>query len=80
MYLGYLLFLCFTILAMFGCGAKLQQETVYRVEGDATIHVVVGVDVTACQELEAEAKAECIQTLIELAKMLEEGDEMEEGF
>lgn len=57
---------------VFGCGAKLQNETVYRVEGDATIHVVVGVDVTACEGLEGEDKAECIQAMIELAKVIQQ--------
>jgi len=50
-----------------GC-AKIITDSHHEVSGDATIHVVVGVDVTACQDLEPAAKAECIAALIELAK------------
>lgn len=66
-----------------GCGPKItvQGETVHRVEGEATVKVVVGVDVSVCEGLEPAAKAECIQSLIELATVVSESKNQEEtGF
>jgi hypothetical protein len=74
--IGYLLFFCFVILMM-SCGRVGVSDSKHEVGGEATVRVVIGIDVTACEGLEPEAKAECIQSLIELAKLLSEQDDFE---
>ena len=71
-------FFTFVTLLMVGCGRVDVSDSHHTVSGDATIHVVVGVDVTACQGLEPAAKAECIQSLIELAKVMTETQQVDQ--
>lgn len=53
------------------CGAiKAEQTTTYRVEGDATVHILVGVDVTPCMTLPADQQEACIAALVDLAEKL----------
>lgn len=64
------------LLMAHGCAnVQVKGKTTHKVEGDATIHVVVGVDTTPCNELPAEDKLECIRAFIDLAEMLAEDDE-----
>lgn len=46
----------------------VEGGTVHRVEGEATTKIVVGVDTSPCDELDQEAKQECIIAIIEIAK------------
>lgn len=66
-YIGYLLL----ALTVVGCGKIEVSDSHHEVSGTATVRVVIGIDVAACEGLEPAAKAECIQSLIELAKVLE---------
>lgn len=77
----------FTLVVLFacctGCGPKItiQGGSTHTVQGEATVKVVVGVDVSVCEGLEPAAKAECIQSLIELATVVSESKNQEEtGF
>lgn len=62
--------LLFAILFLVGCDASISGESTHTVQGEATVRVVVGVDVTACQDLNPEEKAECIAAMVELAKVI----------
>ncbi len=46
---------------------SVDGDTTHRVEGEATTRIIVSVDTAICDELDAEAKQECIKALIELA-------------
>lgn len=64
-----------------GCGVKVKGDTTHTLQGEATVKVVIGVDVSICQDLEPEAKAECIQSLLDLAKAAAESKDQEQtGF
>jgi hypothetical protein len=59
-----------------GCAnVEVKGKTTHTVQGEATVRMVVEVDTTICDELPAEDRLECIQTLIDLAKVLSEKDE-----
>lgn len=64
-----ILLLCF---ALVGCMDVKVSDSRHEVSGTATVRVVVGIDVTACEGLPPEDKLECIQSLIDLAKTLQE--------
>jgi hypothetical protein len=68
-------------LLLSGC-AKIIVEggSVHRVEGEATTRIIVGVDTSPCDELDQEAKQECIIAIIEIAKQAtkESGSEPEQ--
>lgn len=59
-------------LLLAGCMDVKVSDSRHEVGGEATIRIVVGVDVTACEGLEPEDKAQCVKDMIELAKMLQE--------
>lgn len=69
--------LCVMFLALVACGPKSSTHTV---QGEATIKVVVGVDLTVCDQFPVEQRLECVQALLDLAKTLNEKDEDESGF
>ena len=48
------------------CGVKASGTTTHRVEGEATIRVVV--DVSICDSLTGTDKVECIKTIVEVLK------------
>lgn len=59
-----------------GCAnVEVKGKTTHTVQGEATVRMVVEVDTTICDELPAEDRLECIEALIDLAKMLSEKDE-----
>lgn len=76
-FLGFLTFgvcivtMVFILLGACSC-ARVDNNTKYTLEGDATVHVVVGVDLTACTGLEEPMKSECIDKLIEIAQAVAE--------
>jgi hypothetical protein len=72
----------FAALLLTGCMDVKVSDSHHTVGGEATVRIVVGVDVTACEGLEPAAKAECVQSLIELAKLITEQQDEEqlEGF
>lgn len=73
-------FLCFCLLTQ-SCGIRVNGEQDHKVEGEVTVNVVVKVDITPCQELEPEAKATCIETLVEVARAAAEGiPQQQQGF
>jgi hypothetical protein len=77
--IGYLLFLCFTVVTI-GCGRMDVSDSNHTIGGEATVKIVIGVDVTACEALPPEDKLECVASLIELAKLLTEQGAQPEGF
>jgi hypothetical protein len=67
-------------LLLVGCGYGPKSST-HTVQGEATVRVVVEVDVSVCNELPQEDRAECIKNIIELAKSANAAKEQEpEGF
>lgn len=77
----------FTLVVLFacctGCGPKItiQGGSTHTVQGEATVKVVVGVDVSICEGLDQEAKLECIKALVDLAKTVGAAKDQEEtGF
>ena len=63
------------VLAVAGCGPKSSTHTV---QGEATIKVVVGVDVTVCDQFpEGQQRLECVQSLLDLAKVAAESNNQE---
>lgn len=73
-----LIWLVTLIMFFWGCDASVKGDTTHTVQGEATVRIVVGVDVTACEGLEPAAKAECIQAMIELAKVMQQAKETQE--
>lgn len=59
-------------LLLAGCMDVKVSDSRHEVGGEATIRVVVGIDVTACEGLPPEDKLECVQSLIDLAKTIQE--------
>lgn len=59
------------IMLFFGCGSMNVSDSKHEVGGEATIRVVIGIDVTACEGLNSEDKLECIQAMVDLAKTIE---------
>ena len=72
--LAVIFFLMFTWWLLSGCGFYVGGKTEHEVKGDATVHVVVGVDASACNGVPEERRAECIEALVELAKNASEKD------
>lgn len=62
------------LIAAHGC-ARFDQTNTVKAEGDATIHIVVGVDTAVCDELPAEDRLECIQSIVDMAKVMTEKDD-----
>lgn len=62
--------LILAMLFLVGCDASISGESTHTVQGEATVRVVVGVDVTACEGLNPEEKAQCIKDLMDLAKII----------
>lgn len=64
-----------------GCGVRVKGEEKHKVEGEATVNVnvTVKVDITPCEALEPDAKAACIETLIETAKEIAQGLPQQQG-
>ena len=56
---------------LMGCGKVTISDSHHEVSGEATVHVVVGVDFTACEKLPAEQQPDCIRALIDLAKAVQ---------
>ena len=54
------------------CGVKASGTTTHRVEGEATVRIVV--DVSICDSLEGADKIECIKAIV---KILEEANSKE---
>lgn len=69
-------FLVLALLAV-GCGYGPRSST-HTVEGEATVKVVVGVDVSVCESMPEADKVECIKSLIELAKAVNEKKDEEQ--
>lgn len=67
---------CALFLSLVACGPKSSTHTV---QGEATIKVVVGVDLTVCDQFPVDQRLECVQALLDLAKTLNEKDE-DNGF
>jgi hypothetical protein len=63
---------CVMFLALVACGPRSSTHTV---QGEATVQVVVGVDLTVCDQFPVEERLECIQALLDLAKTLNEKEE-----
>lgn len=53
-------------LLLTGCGFKASGSTTHRVEGEATVRIVV--DVSICDSLTGTDKVECIKTIVEVLK------------
>lgn len=53
------------------------SDSKHEVGGEATVRIVVGVDITACNELPPEDKLECITTMLEIVKMMEESQDQD---
>lgn len=69
---------CTLFLIIMACGPKSSTHTV---QGEATVRVVIGVDLAVCEQFpEGSERLECIRALIDLAKIANETDEQEEGF
>ena len=68
-------------LLLVGCGYGPRSST-HTVQGEATVRVVVEVDVSVCNELPQEDRADCIKNIIELAKAANtaKDDEEPKGF
>jgi hypothetical protein len=69
--------LCALFLSLVACGPKSSTHTV---QGEATIKVVVGVDITVCDQFPVDQRLECVQALLDLAKTLNEKDDEESAF
>ena len=66
-------------LLMTSCGIYARGKTEHEVKGDATVHIVVGVDVAACSTLPEADRLACIEALIELAKTISEQQDNQPG-
>lgn len=55
-----------------GCGRIEISDSTHRVEGDATVHVIIGIDVSACDSFPIEQRPKCVSDLIELFKVMQE--------
>jgi hypothetical protein len=64
--------LVFIVLLLTGCGRIGVSDSKHEVGGEATVRVVVGIDVTACEGLPPEGKLECITTILDLIKTIQE--------
>jgi hypothetical protein len=71
-FVAFFLFITGVILLTAGCGMKASGGTVHRVEGEATVKIVVGVDVSVCQGLPDEQRFACVNSLVELATKMAE--------
>lgn len=58
------------LILLTSCGVRASGTTTHRVEGEATVRVVV--DVSLCDSLKNEDKLECIKTLLEIMKAASE--------
>lgn len=67
------------IMLFFGCGSMNISDSKHEVGGEATIRVVIGIDVTACEGLNSEDKLECIQAMVDLAKTIEHQTQSDSG-
>ena len=61
------------LLLLTSCGIKASGSTTHRVEGEATVRVVI--DVSICDSLTGTDKVECIKTIV---KVLEESQAAKE--
>lgn len=52
------------------CGKIAVSDSTHRVEGDTTVHVVVGIDVSACDSFPVEQRSKCVSDLIDLLKAM----------
>lgn len=78
-----MLFALVVLFACCACGPKItvQGGTTHTVQGESTVRVVVGVDTTVCDGMEPAARTECIQSLLDIAKMVSESKDQEQtGF
>jgi hypothetical protein len=55
-----------------GCGRVGVSNSKHTIGGEATVRVIVEIDVTACDGLEPAAKAECVEALVSIAKEMAE--------
>jgi hypothetical protein len=70
--------ICALFLSLVACGPKSSTHTV---QGEATVKIVVGVDLTVCDQFpESSERLECIKALLDLAKIMNETDDEESGF
>jgi hypothetical protein len=71
--------LLLVILLSVGCGRVGVSDSKHEVGGEATVRIVVGVDVKVCDDLSSAERLECIKAIVELAKAAATSKDGEDG-